>query len=226
MKFNLLTPFVLLARSAIVLGAPVEAPVETSVEATIEARDETAPSVADIKKDIASKVHSGTSIFYTGSTGPAARKFGKAHGLTWLQLTDTATRYEDPQKWGHNYNTVINNWSQAFAELSTETVWVTFKTLDRIDPSRDSVWNKYEYPALKRAAVREIIQVSAADTTKQVQIWPVDVRSFPSNKCKWHGAAPVCQGSCPDKTHQVAKSLYGPDTNKCVTGEKVYCCEN
>ena len=105
-----------------------------------------------------------------------------------------------------------------------------FKDLTTIDPKADSVWNKQEYPALTRVDdsndVFEIIQVSAADTNQQVQIWPTNVRTFPADRYAWYGTAPFCAGSCPDGTTQAAIGNYGDSKHECFSGHKFFCCEN
>ncbi|KAL8786551.1 MAG: hypothetical protein Q9213_002687 [Squamulea squamosa] len=203
-----------------VLGTPLQA---------LRVRDkEDTPDVETIKKDIAGKVVDGKSLFYTASTGPAARRYRNQYGLKKLQEDiDTDQKYNDISKW-KDWDSVVRNWSQAFAELSTGTVWVMFIDLSPIDSNLDSIWNTVEYPALTSAQpihVFEIIQVSAADFSQQVQIWPVKVATYPADKCKWYGVAPICAGVCAAGTKEVARSNYGDSKEGCTTGHKIYCCD-
>ena len=47
----------------------------------------------------------------------------------------------------------------------------------------------------------------------------------PFESCNWFGTAPFCKGRCPAGFRSSLVSTRG-DGAKCVTGHKVYCCQN
>lgn len=180
------------------------------------------PDVDTIAADIRGHVGGDQSVFYTANTGGKATDFAHDHGWKVLQDTDTKAGYGRPNNW-KTFESVLNNWSEAFAKDSSGTVWVMFTDLSPISPAKDSVWNIYEWPALiVNHNVYEVLQVSAKDTSKFVQIWPEDVRDRPRG-CKWYGEAPICKGACPKGQKQITASHWG-DAHHCLSGEKVFCC--
>lgn len=215
----------LFAISTVLLSA------QLAVAAPFEKRDkrDKAPSVSDFRDAIKAKMDIGKdkTIFYTGG-GCSSRsciQYKKQHGLIKIQDVEVLDM-DDPSKYEDDaYTKAVNNWSRAFAEVSSGVAWVMFKDSSAIDSERGSVWNKEEWPGLKRNDdIEEIIQIDGTDTTKIQQIWPVEIRNE-KGTCEWHGAAPMCSGECPDGTKKKAESRYGDSTVACLSGKKVYCCK-
>ncbi|KAL1648701.1 hypothetical protein SLS58_001875 [Diplodia intermedia] len=188
-----------------------------------------APSPESFREAILAKKAIGAdqTIFYTGG-GCAARScisYKKDRGLIKIQDVEVLG-VQDPGNYKDSatYDDAVANWSKAFAQVSSGVAWVMFRDGNKIDESRGSVWNKVEFDALKdNDDVEEVIQVDGTNVANIQQIWPVEIRAE-KGTCSWHGSAPACDAQCPDGTKKRAESRYGPDTNVCTSGKKVYCC--
>ncbi|OJD31483.1 uncharacterized protein BKCO1_4700087 [Diplodia corticola] len=219
MKFFAIPTVLLSAQLA--LAAPLEQRADK--------RDD-APSPESFREAISAKKTIGRdqTIFYTGG-GCAARScisYKKDHGLIKIQDVEVLD-VNDPSKYEDDdvYQKAVNNWSKAFAQLSSGVAWVMFRDGNKIDESRGSVWNKEEWPALKdNDDVEEIIQIDGTDVSKIQQIWPVEIRKE-EGTCAWYGTAPLCNAQCPDGYDKKAESRYGSDTTACTSGKKLYCCK-
>lgn len=169
-----------------------------------------------------------TALFYTGSTYEKAEAYASTHKLNMIQkygvlgVTDGTVQYDD-----NDYTTIVNNWSEAFAKVSSGVVWVMYNSGDKISTAGDyakSFWNVAEWPALKaNSAVTEIIQLDSTGKSKGQQIYPKDVRDA-TGTCSWVGTAPSCTASCPTGTTEYTTSAFGAGTTKCTTGSLKYCC--
>ncbi|KAL1649412.1 hypothetical protein SLS58_001467 [Diplodia intermedia] len=140
---------------------------QLAVSAPLEQRNDKkkhAPLVKDFKDALeAKKIGADKLIFYTGG--------GKAHGLTKIQDVPVLDM-DDPDGYKEDAaKKAVENWSRAFAEVSSGVAWVMFKDSSAIDETRKSVWVKEEWPGLKHNDdVEEIIQIDATDTSKIQQI--------------------------------------------------------
>lgn len=190
-----------------------------------------APTVAQFETAMKAKgtIPVDTALFYTGGTYDAAEKYATSHKLTMIQkygvlgVTDGSVEYDVDK----DYNTIVKNWSEAFAKLSSGVVWVMYNSGNKISTAgeyAESFWNVAEWPALKaNSAVKEVIQLDSTGKTKGQQIYPKDVRDA-TGTCSWVGTAPSCSESCPAGTTEYTTSAFGDGTTKCTTGSLKYCC--